>query len=805
MYEEYTKQDPYTKEKYPQSIYHNQPNPAGGPPSRATGTTPLKWVANPAIRRVGAEEKVTGKEIFGNDIVFPGMLYLKIKRCPYSHAVVKSINTTAAKALPGVVMVLTNDDIPDLINAAPYDYCLNKECWVEGMAVACVAAEEEDIAEEAIDLIEVTYDVLPFVLHQDDALKAGAYILHGDTNEVGTAVSVKRGDVDAGFAQSTKVVGPDHFTTVTKPFYGVRPVAGVENESFTARWQNDRMSSWVSQQSPWGVARTVASTLGLPYNKVIGRNCRQGTGWGSKGSDGAGIRLAAYVSYKTDRPCKWYQDSDGYFCLVTSAWTCQEHTLKTGMKDDGTVVAISDVSLGNAGYRGSRAVGSSMQQLETKLTCPNLSCEGKDVWTNSQSAGVPRCVAHPSGSWAFAVHNDRCAEKVNQDPIDWWIKNCFTGSGLGGHPDNPAVDIGANPQPDIYPQLITLSGWKTKWKGWTTPVSVSGAKRRGIGFAQHNCSHGSLSNPESATIMAEGDGTFRCVTGSNECGNGARTAMTIMAAEEMGVNLKNMFCPNFDTDQVQESRSPGGSTVVRGTGTAIILACRDAKEQLFKMAIAAKKIDATSPEQLETGDDKIYVKADPTKSVAIKDITALQSSTYVDAETGTSFGGPIIGRGRYATKRSGATMMNMQHSGAVAEVEVDTDTGEVTVLNVWEVAADGRSIYLMGEFNQTWSGIIMQVGHALYEGVIKDEPTGITLNPNYSLYKLPTMADNPNMFVEFYNEIDPYGPFGAKGSGEPVMPPTTAAVLNAIYNACGVRLYQTHVTPDTILAGLGKA
>ena len=150
-------------------------------------------------------------------------------------------------------------------------------------------------------------------------------------------------------------------------------------------------------------------------------------------------------------------------------------------------------------------------------------------------------------------------------------------------------------------------------------------------------------------------------------------------------------------------------------------------------------------------------------------------------------------------------MSHMQFSGIVAEVEVDTDTGEVTVLQVDEVADDGRTIWYKGEISQIWGGIIFQVGDAIFEGTIRDEPTGVLLNPNYTFYKLPTFMDCPEMVCNTYNSIETYGPIGAKGSGEPVMPPTAPAIANAIYNACGARVYQTHITPDALLAALGKA
>jgi CO/xanthine dehydrogenase Mo-binding subunit len=795
MYEKFDKIDPYTKEHYPQSIYHDSKN--------------LKYVGKPMLRE-GAPGRLLAREVYSNDVLLSRMLYLKVLRSPYSHAKIKSIDVTKAKALKGVAIVLTNADAPNLMNAAPYAYCINKEAWTQGDIMAAVAAEEEDIAEEALNLISVQYEVLPFILDQDAALKEGAYKLHGDTNEIGSAAIFKRGDVNGptGFSAADKVITTE-FKRVITPFQGVHPVASVENESMVASWENDRMYIWSSTQAPWGDARAVATAIGIPYNRVVAMNCRMGTGFGNKGSDGAGKKIAAYMSWKLHRPVKWYQDNDGYFNMQSSAWTCQHHNIKTGIKNDGTLVAFQDICTANGGYRGARAAEGGMEPIPVRLKCPNMYLEGHDAYTNSQSAGVPRCVPHPSTTDATSLNYEMCAEALKMDPSDFILKNMFTGSGVGTHPDKPEYDIGANPCPDFYKQLIDKSGWKNKWKGWDAPMSVNGSKRRGIGTSVHNCRHGALSNPESATVMLEPDGSCRVVTGSQECGNGWRTAATLMAAEEMGITPDKVKTPNFNTDLVQESKSPGGSTVTRGTGTAIILACRDAKEQLFKITIAAKKLAATNPDELETSENNVYLKADPTKKVGIADICALMGGQLMTSPTGYTYGGPIIGRGSYVTGRN-ATMMMMQWSGSTAEVEVDTDTGEVTVQNIILGCGVGRDIFHMGNYNQIIGGMAMMIGDALFAGLFKDEPTGIDLNPNYLMFKPPTFMDMPaSMDVVMYEEIEPYGPFGAKGTGEPVMPSTTPSIINAIYNALGglpgrKRITSVMATPDKVLAAAGK-
>lgn len=804
MYESFNIIDPVTKENYPQSIYHN--------------VKTLQWVANPKILRQGAGARVMGNEIYSNDILMTNMVFLKLKRAPYSHATVTSIDVTKAKALPGVVGVLTYADVPNLINAAPYFYCVSKDVWNSTECVAAVVATEEDIAEQALALIDVKYTVLPFVLHQDDALKAGAYILHGATNEVGTAAPINRGDVNAAFAKSDNVINLD-WRNVTKPFFGVHPVGSVEQESFTCNWENERMAVWSSTQSPWGSLRSVAAALNLPYSKVAALNSRMGTGFGNKGSDGAGVKIAAYFSYTLHRPVKWYQDMDGYFGMNSSAWTCQNHVMKMGVNKDGTITGISDICQGNGGYRGNAAAQSSMAPFAVRIKTANMYLEGHDAYTNTQGAGIPRCVQHVQASVAFSVLMDMAAESIGIDPADFLLKNTYDKAGVGAQPEFPTYDVGCNSAPGYISDLITLSGWKSKWKGWKTPMAVNGPKKTGIGISVHNCSHGALSNPESATVMLEPDGSCRCVTGSQDMGQGWRTAAAIMTAEEMGIDYSLVTSPNFATENTQESRSPGGSTVTRGTGTAVILACRDAKEQLFKLAIIAKKFTGVTPDQLETAYGYIYQKSGaaptsytpgtaPAGSVWVKiaDVCALMTATAFTAPAvGTySYGGPIIGRGSYATARNG-NMMQLQQSGTTAEVEVDTNTGEVEVKNFVEIVACGRNIFYQGNYNQTVGGIAFMIGHALYTGLAKDEATGLDLNPNYTLFKCPTSADMPTMTIGFNETLEPYAPFGAKGTAEPIMPSASSSIWNAIYNACGVRSKQAHMTPDVILAGLGKA
>jgi len=776
MYEEYNIIDPFTKESYPQSIYHNQSS--------------LKVMGDPSIIRVDAKPKVTGEIKFADDILLPNLVYLKFKRCPYSHARVTSLDVSKARALPGVVTVITPDDVDNLVTAAPYEYVLQKECWLEGNEVAAVVAEEEDIAEEALALIDVTYEQLPFTLYAEDALKPGAPILHGDSNAVAGDWKLQRGDVAAGFGQADKIIEFEYHS-LTKPWTGARDHAGIENEAITAVHDNGNIVIYPSAQSPYGDVATIAGLLGFPQNKVRAIMGGSGAGFGQKGCRNKGKILAAWVARKYNRPCKCHLDTEGQF-NTSGKMPDQHHYIKVGVKTDGTITAIEGLGIGNSGPWGGQQMTDAHINIDKTYTTDHINLTGKDAYTNTPPTSSLRCVQHPIPTMFYGIHMDRVAEAINMNPADFLVKNVRKTSGVGGDPTNPNWDIGKTPMPTMLEKLISESGFKNKWQGWTKPLAVNGNKRRGIGIAVHCCRHGALVNPQSANIKANNDGTFNLICGSSDVGQGARTVLALIAAEELGVPASSVWMAPLDTSMAQESRSPAGSTVTRGSGTAIILACRDMKEQLFKLAIAANLIKATKPEELETADNNIYLKSDPSVRVAIRNVTAVQQNVT----------GPLISRGFYATKR--VNWMHRQWSADVVEVEVDADTGEYKLIEVWSVSDVGRVGWYKGAMNQFYGGKTLFMGLNCFEGMIKDEATGITLNPDYLGYKIPTHADIPSYKLSFFENPDPYGPMGLKGIAEPQSPAIGPATANAIYNAVGARVSSTPVSPDKILKALGK-
>lgn len=778
--------DAFTGEEFPQSIYHDNPT--------------LKYFGDPNIIRRDAGHKVTGQAKFANDIMLANLCYLKFKRCPHTHARVTSIDTSAAEALPGVIRVYTHDDVPSLTIRPPYNFVLMNETFEQGGEVAAVVAEDEDIAEEACALIDVEYEVLPFVLYAKEALEPGAPIVFGDTNEVGTPWTHTRGDPAAGFNAADEVVEVE-VATVTKPWSGDRPVAPIEGESIVCEWENNQLRFWVATQGHHYNVRIIGPQVGLPYNRVIGEHTYEGASFGLKGSSNKGSVLAAYAAMDTNRPVKFMVEPDGQMNINTSTQSAQNHSYKIGVKNDGTLTAFSDINIQASGSYGGAGGASAVQLHHMMFNVPNMYLEARNALTNTNGTGVPRCVHHPMSTFSVGVAMDQAAETIDMDPADFLIKNLFRGEGVGTHQDWPEWELDSNPNPDMVEKLVNNSGWKSKWNGWTTPVSVSGSKARGIGIAAHECDHGRLSNPMSAMVKANLDGTFDIDCGSFDIGTGFRTQGAIIAAEELGTPVENVNVSRYNTDTTQESMLTGGSRVTRASGTAIILACQDIKEQLFYLAVATGKLPGPAT-SMSTGDGNIYQGSE---SVTIAEVCALQQSTHVVKPNDPSFkGGPLIGRGSYATKR--AAYMCQQWNTAIAEVEVDTDTGEVEVLKMWTAEDVGRVIFRKGLENQQYGGSIMSMGRALFEGIVKDDATGVTLNPNYLDYKIPSMADIPDYDIDLYETYatNPFGPMGAKGVGEPMVGGTAPSIANAIYNACGARVNSTMITPNKILEAIGK-
>ncbi|MBR6332371.1 MAG: xanthine dehydrogenase family protein molybdopterin-binding subunit [Dehalococcoidales bacterium] len=793
MYEDYNITEPYSGESYPQSIYHN------------LKTDELKIVGKKSLKRVDSDAKVTGKLKFGDDWCFPNQTYLKLKRSIYPHAkfTVDAASVAAAKKIPGVLDVILPEDVKGINVSNSYNAVIMQgEVFNQGDPVCAVVATEEAICDDAIEAIKINYTQLPFVLLADDAKEdkdkdGNPYAVHGDTNLAATYLQAggkeERGDTAKGLAAVDKKI-EKHYATETKKNTAIRDHAGIEPWVATTVWDNGDIVVYPSTQAPYTYVSTIASALKLPRSRVRCIMGGLGTGFGRKLQCYRESILAAWYTNKTHLPCRAFVEAEGMF-NAGGKQCCQHHDIKIGVKNDGTITALVDESYAGVGTTVTGVTNNSISIFDYIWKTDNIKLVSKDYWTNMPYNQALRCVQHPIPTTFMGMAMDEAAEAINMNPADFLVKNMRDESGVGAHPSYPKYDMGTNAMPDMLKELIARSGFKNKWKGWKTPMAVDGSKRRGIGIGVHACHHGALSNPESANIQVLPDGSFRLSIGSMDQGTGSRTALMAMAAEELGITFDKIKMSQLDTAHVSESRTPGGSTVTRGSGTAAILAARDTKRQLFALAIATKLIDATDPSELEMANNEIYVKKDPSKKVAV--------ATVCGKMQGTHGFGPIVGYGHYATAR--ATLEHREWNCDVVEVEVDVDTGELKILKVWSDCDPGRAIFPDGAWSQFAGGQLLFLSLSSYEGIVKDLATGYSLNADYQNYKIATNCECPDWDLNLYECPDPYGPFGAKGICEPQSAAVSPAIANAIYNAIGVRLYTTPFTPENILEALGKA
>ena len=735
-------------------------------------------VVGKKVERVDAFEMLTGEAKFASDIYLPGMLYVKILRSPHPHAKVVKINTSKAEALPGVKAVLTPADVPDVAiheRQSPPTVpkpILATTARYAGDEILAVATVDEETAENALELIDVEYEILPFVLDAEDAAKPSAPRIYPEGNVVREVEdTVIRGDVTEGFRQAD-VILEDKYKTHLIQHTTMEPRVTV------ASWSGKRLTLWDSHKHPFRLRTDLAQALNIKVNQIRILTPYIGGDFGDKGSLERQHIICALLAKKTNRPVKLEFTREENYLGAHHRYPTTWY-LKYGAKKDGRLTAI-DVKLyadSGAYYHLDGAIAS-LQVPKEVYRCPNVKLEGYNVFTNKPEAGYMRCVGHPAAMFPEEVQMDRLAEKLGMDPVIFRLKNYARKEDGDQDRRIPFGSVGLEECVRLGAEKI---GWETNWR---KPGAMPGHIKKGLGVAFHSCRHGGISSPMSAVIKLDPDGTVELLSGLNDTGGWQKTTMAMIAAEEMGVPYEAVQVTTGDTDVTTDTGPPGGSRGTTSTGIAVIAAARDAKNQLLDVASELLK---RNKEDLEIKDGKIIIKGE-NKSVSFRDILSKAPS-------------PIVGRG------SGKPPQNvLLHSfGAhFAEVAVDTRTGKVEILRLIAAHDVGRMINRLGCENQIQGGAIMGIGYGILERQYIDGQTGICINPNMVDFKIPSILDVPLVEPIIVEPEDPFGPFGAKGIGEPPYSVPTPAIANAIYNAIGVRFNEIPINIRSILDGLEK-
>jgi CO/xanthine dehydrogenase Mo-binding subunit len=719
--------------------------------------------------KLDAAERVSGRAVYASDMFLPGMLYLKILRSPHPHAKVLNIDADRARALSGVKAILTARDVPTY-RWHPDMPILTDVARFEGDDIAVVAALDQERAEEAVELIKVDYQPLPFILDPEEAMKPGAPKIHPEGNIVGgKPFLLQRGDFEKGLKEAD-VVFENRFRTPL-----LQHVTG-EPRVCVAHWTRGKLTLWDSTQYTFSTQVNIAKALKVPMSKVRVICEFMGGGYGDRSTSERYNVLASLISKQTGKPVKIEFSRDENFLAAHHRYpTVWE--MKYGVRKDGTLTAIyAKVIADMGGYAHFAGATGNLETIKSVYRCPNMKAEGYSVYTNKPEGGFMRCVGHPQAQFPQEVLMDMIAEKLGIDPVELRRKNYAR---LEDGDQDRKLPFTSNGLEECITRGAEEIGWKQNWQ---KPGSSPGPVKKGIGMAIHACRHGAMTEPSSGMVKVNADGTVNVFTGTADLGGGQKATMAMIAAEELGVTLDTVSVTSADTEVTMDTNGSTGSRQTATGGTGIKLAAADAKKQILNLA--AKELKS-EPGNLTIRDGQVFGPGSQ-KGMSFEDV--LKKAP-----------GPIVGIGI-----GRVTQKAIFHSFAAhyAEVEVDTRTGKVKVLRLIAGHDVGRAINRMATENQIEGGAIQGMGFGLMEDQILDGKSGICLNPNLVDYKIFTIKDVPEIRPIIVESDDPYGPFGAKGVGEPPYSIPAPAIANAIYNAIGVRFYELPITMRSVLNGL---
>ena len=746
----------------------------------------FKVVGTRPVRHDGTD-KVTGRAVYGADIQLPGLLHGKILRSPHAHARIRSIKTERASAYPGVLAVVTHADLPwtddrlmdvgeDLVMSLRYlstavladDKALHK-----GHPVAAVAASNPHAAEEALDLIDVEYEVLPAVTNVEDAMKPGAPVLHenitapeglGFEAEAGSNVAGHSqqvlGDADAAFAEADVVIEREFRTKMVHQGY-------IEPQTCTALWvQDGRLTIWNSSQGQFGMRDQICRVLDVPVSEVKVVPLEIGGGFGGK------LRaylepVAALLSKKTGHPVKITMSRADV--LEATGPTSGSYTkIKVGATKDGKLIAGKAlIAFESGAYPGSSHNGAATSMF-SPYEIDNIHLDSYDVVDNMPSTAAYRAPGAPMGAYAGESVIDEIAEKLGIDPVELRLKNAAReGTRMANGVMHPC--IGA----------VEMMEAVHEHPHYNAPLADEHTGR-GVAFG----SWGNGAGPACVIANLQTNGKFSLVEGSVDIG-GTRTAVSQQFAEVLGIPVEDVMPQIGDTDSIGYTSNTGGSSVAFKSGYAAYEAALDVKRQLIERAA---RVWETSVENVRYDEGTLSHVSDPELSMSYKEV----------AESANATGGPIVGRANVTS--TGAARA---YAAMIVDVRVDPDTGKTDVVRCTAFQDAGIAIHPSYVEGQIQGGAAQGIGWALNEEYNMAED-GHMNNTSLLDYRMPTALDLPMIEAVIVEVPNPNHPFGIRGVGEAGIVPPLAAMANAVYRATGVRMTDLPMSPPAVAASLAQ-
>ncbi|MCK9216452.1 MAG: xanthine dehydrogenase family protein molybdopterin-binding subunit [Firmicutes bacterium] len=753
-------------------------------------------VVGRSVARNDVIDKVTGRAKYAPDVVIPHMLHGKILFSPYASARIINIDTSLAKSLLGVRAVITGKDVPYTYGSVIKDRPIFAQDVVryQGEPIVGIVADSEVIAEEALNLIKIEYEEKEPILDPFEAMKADSSLLHADLGsyqhnkitypEAETNIcshyKLRKGNVDDAFEKSDYIFEGEFSSQMIQHAF-IEPIVAVADADNVTK----RITIWSTACNPFVIRKELSSAFNIPMGKIRMIVNNVGGSFGGKAYSKIEPHVAA-LSLACSAPVRLALTREEVFNLIVRG--PGHFKIKTGLMKDGTIVARKIETVWDTGAYaecGPVIARNSGHTAAGPYRIPNVKIDAYCVYTNKNIAGAFRGYGVQEATWAVESHMDDIAREMDIDPYDLRKKNILH-YGDEGATGQIVEGTGLEQCLDAAWEAVNRKEIKRK----------SGSKLMGRGMA---CVHKATLAPSvsSAIIKLSEDGTATLLTSTTEQGQGATTVMAQIIAEELGLPYEEIYVSGTDTDYTPYDTTTTASRSTFSMGNAVLLAARDIKEQL--MIIAAEYIGVDKDElTFEFG--KIKVSSQPEKSYTIKEIV----SKYY------GLNGTLIGRGLYRpdsvpedseTGQSTKITPFWMYGTQAAEVEIDIETGEINVLKLVAAHDMGSAINPMNCRQQLEGAALQGIGNTLYEE-IKLNDKGITVNPNFHDYKIPTAMDSVEIESILIESQQKDGPYGAKGVGEPALAPTGPAIRNAILDALNIGLNHLPLTQEKILAAI---
>ena len=755
-----------------------------------------------SVPRIDGRGIVTGQTKYVFDVSFPNMLIGKMIRSEHPHARILSIDTSKAEKLPGVKAIITAKDtynikygsneyfFPHTVDQLAIE---NEKVRYIGDEIGAVAAVDEETAIAALKLIDIKYEVLPSVTDMLEAMKPGAPQIHDALNNIGVILPVNFGNVERAFKDSYHI-REDKF------YASAAAMAALEPHVCVGQWETftNKITLWASSQAPFKCREALAKTLKMDLNDVRVIKLAVGGGFGGKLEMLPMDFAACLLSKKAGgMPVKMCYNREEEFSFSRRKHA-MHYTVKTGVTKDGILTGMAGEVIADGGAYcsyGPTVMAAAIMRIFMVYKIQHFRISGYRIYTNTPISGAMRGFGGVQSGFAIESHMDLLAKDLGLDPIEFRLRNITA-------PNMVTVNkmhLTTNGLRECIEKAAKAADWQKK-RG-NPKYHKTGKIRRGIGIGIAADVMGSkmYKSHESAgaIVKVEEDGSVYLFTGAADTGQGSNTALSQIAAQALGVKYERIKCKSGDTEITPFDTGSFASRVTFISGNAALRAGQDAKMQILDIVAQEYKLDVND---LDIIAEQVLHRKDNSKILNFDKALELCYSF--------NYGRQIIGRGSYNPKttpvdfRTGEGNVSGSYGfeAQIAEVEVNTDTGEIRIVKMWDAHDIGKAINPQSVEAQIEGSLAMGIGYTFYEDL--QFRNGRVVNPNFANYRLPRSIGVPEMETILIETNDPEGPFGAKGMGEASLLPTSAAIANAVEDAIGVRIKDLPITPAKIIKAL---